>query len=216
MNNSEKIYTSLCIFFTSLITLGNLTYQKFVSLQTPFYTFELSVGAILYPVTFFITDLIAEFYGRDRAQFCIRFAIVMNIVVAAIITFMDILPATQWSKIDDATFHQMFGFFNIAFTVSIIACYISQAVDIRLYIWIRALTKGKYLWLRSNGSTCVSLLIDTTVVISLMSVLGIIPSQQIGSLIINSYSWKIGCTMFSTPLFYISVFMIKRLIKKDA
>ncbi|WP_410519704.1 queuosine precursor transporter [Candidatus Cyrtobacter comes] len=208
-SNSEKIYTSLCILFVSLIMLGNLIYQKFVSLQLPFYKFELSVGAVLYPLTFLITDLITEFYGKERAQFCIRFAMVINILVAIIIAFMDYLPATEWSKINDETFHNVFGYYGVAFAGSIIACYTSQAIDVRLYLLIHSLTKGKYLWLRNNGSTSISLLIDTTVVIGFMTIFGIFPVEQMWTLIVNSYSWKLFFTICSTPLFYISVSFIK-------
>lgn len=80
MNESEdRIYTALCALFAVLIVMGNLIYQKFVFLPVlPFYTFELSVGAILYPLTFMLTDLIAEFYGKNRANFCVKLALALN------------------------------------------------------------------------------------------------------------------------------------------
>jgi uncharacterized integral membrane protein (TIGR00697 family) len=209
MTNNEKIYTGLCIIFTSLIVLGNLIYQKFVILQIPFHKFELSVGAVLYPLTFLITDLITELYGKEKTRFCIRFAMFMNIVVAVIIVFMDHLPATTWSKIDDETFHKMFSYYGIAFIGSITACYTAQVIDVHLYVWIRKLTKQKYLWLRSNGSTCFSLFIDTTIVIGFMTMFGIFPIKQMWPLILNSYSWKLFFTICSTPLFYISISSIK-------
>src|SRR3990167_8887005 len=116
MVRMEKIYTSLCILFSVLIVMGNLTYQKFVALPIlPFHTFELSVGAIIYPLTFLITDLIAEFYGKERARFCVQFAISMNVLVAILIGGMDILQATEWSKIDNHTFHKDFGLYGVAF-----------------------------------------------------------------------------------------------------
>ena len=209
MQNTEKVYTALCILFVSLIILGNLIYQKFVSLQLPFYKFELSVGAILYPLTFLITDLITEFYGKERAQFCIRAAIFMNTLVVLIIALMDYLPSTPWSKINDETFHNVFGYYGVAFVGSIIACYTAQAIDVRLYLLIRNFTKGKYLWLRSNGSTCVSLLFDTTLVIGFMTIFGVLPKEQMWTLIVNSYSWKLFFTVCSTPLFYTGISLIK-------
>lgn len=129
---ADKIYTALCTLFAVLIVIGNLIYQKFVFLPIlPFYTFELSVGAVLYPLTFLLTDLIAEFYGKEKANFCVKLAIVMNITVALIIAFMDKLNATEWSKIDNITFHNIFGLYSIAFLGSIIACYTAQFIDIR-------------------------------------------------------------------------------------
>jgi uncharacterized integral membrane protein (TIGR00697 family) len=209
MNNSEKIYIILCILFSSLIMLGNLIYQKFVSLHFPFHIFELSVGAILYPLTFLITDLITEFYGKERAQFCIRIAMCVNILVILILTLMDSLPSTSWSKINDETFHNIFGYYGIAFIASITACYVAQAIDVRIYLLIKKLTKDKYLWLRSNGSTCISLFIDTSIVIGFLTLFEILPRDRIVTLIINSYSWKLFFTICSTPLFYAGVLSIK-------
>lgn len=211
MNNIEKIYTGLCLIFSSLLIVGNLTYQKFVLLPIPFYHFELSVGAVLYPLTFLLTDLIAEFYGKEKATFCIRFAIMMNLIVALIIGGMDYLSATSWSKISDETFHQVFGGFSIAFAASITACYIAQAVDVYLYLGISRLTKGKHLWLRSNGSTSISLLLDTTIVISFMTIFNILPQEHMGKLIINSYLWKLSFVICSTPLFYLGIYIINYL-----
>lgn len=215
MKIMEKIYISLCVFFCVLIVMGNLTYQKFVSINIlPFHTFELSVGAILYPLTFLVTDLIAEFYGKERARFCVHFAIIINIIAATIISIMDFLPATSWSKIDDTTFHSVFGFYSIAFIGSIIACYIAQTVDVLFYLWLRKLTGGRHLWLRNNGSTLISLFIDTFIVIWFMSTFGALPKEQMWVLIFNSYSWKLFFTVCSTPLFYISVAIIKIIIKE--
>lgn len=211
MSHLEKIYTGLCILFSVLIVIGNLTYQKFVALPIlPFHTFELSVGAMIYPLTFLITDLIAEFYGKERARFCVQFAIAMNVLAAILIMSMDILPATEWSKVDDPTFHKVFGFYSVAFIGSMLACYTSQALDIKLYLWIRKVTKGDWLWLRNNGSTAISLFADTFIVISFMTLFGVLPVEQVWLLIINSYSFKLFFTICSTPLFYVCVGLMRR------
>ncbi len=212
MSNVEKIYTGLCTLFSVLIIVGNLTYQKFIVLPIlPFHTFELSVGAMIYPLTFMITDLIAEFYGKEKARFCVQFAIAMNVFAALIIMSMDMLPATKWSNIDDPTFHKVFGLYSVAFIGSMIACYTAQALDIKLYLWIRKLTKGNWLWLRNNGSTAISLFVDTFIVISFMTFFGALPVEQMWLLILNSYSFKLFFTICSTPLFYVCVGLMRKL-----
>ena len=211
MSNSEKIYIGLCIFFVSLLVLGNMVYQKFVSLQLPFHKFELSVGAILYPLTFLVTDLIVEFYGKEKAQFCVKLALFTNILIVIIISIMDYLPATTWSKINDQMFHDVFGYYGVAVIGSNIACYTSQAIDVRLYLFIRKLTHGQYLWLRNIVSTSISLFIDTMVVIVFMTTFSVFPIEQMWVLIANSYSWKLFFSICSVPLFYIGVFAVKHL-----
>ncbi|MCH9753345.1 MAG: queuosine precursor transporter [Alphaproteobacteria bacterium] len=209
MKITDKLYTALCVLFTSLIILGNMVYQKFVGLDLPFHRFELSVGAILYPLTFLITDLIAEFYGKERAQFCINFAMFTNILIMLIISFMDYLSATEWSRVNDETFHNIFGYYSIAFIGSVVAFYIAQTIDLHIYIAIRNFTKGKYLWLGNLGSTSIALLVDTSVVISFMTFFGIFSSEHMWPLIVNSYSWKLLFTFCSIPLFYLCIVLMR-------
>ncbi|KIJ89078.1 queuosine precursor transporter [Rickettsia asembonensis] len=214
-NIKEKIYIILCTFFTVLIIVGNLIYQKFVYLNIfNFYILELSIGAIFYPLTFLLTDLIAEFYGKERANFCVKLAIIFNIIVVLIISLMDKLEATNWSNVDNITFHKVFGSYHISFLASTFACYIAQLVDINIYLWIRKITKGKYLWIRNNFSTAISLFIDTFIVIGIMSLFNIFPFDQLGQLVLNSYSFKLFFTVFSTPISYLAVWLISLFIKK--
>lgn len=216
MTKNNSIYTSLCVLFSVLIVMGNLIYQKFVFLPVlPFYTFELSVGALIYPLTFLLTDLITEFYGKGKASFCIKMGICINILVACLIISLDQLEATPWSKVDTATFHRVFGFYGVAFIGSILACYVAQFIDVNLYLWIRKLTKERWLWARNNGSTAVSLFIDTTIVITFMTLFQILPFNRMGSLIMDSYLFKFSFSLCSTPLFYLCVKIIKSLQSKE-
>ena len=211
MRVEDKIYTFLCALFAVIVTIGNMIYQKFVALPLlPFHTFEISVGVLFYPLAFLITDLIAEFYGKDRANFCVKLGVTMNVVATGILFFVDSLNATEWSKIDGETFHKVFGMYHIAFLGSMLACYTSQSIDIRIYLWIKKLTKDRYLWLRNNVSTATSLLIDTSVVIGFMTLCGALAPETMMPLIFNSYAFKLFVTICSTPVFYLGVWAIKR------
>jgi len=213
MTSNEKIYSFLCVFFAVLIVVSNITYQKFVSL--PFFQiheFHISVGAILYPLTFLITDLIAEFYGKEKARFCVKIALVMNIFTAIVIFCMDNLAALPWSVVDDDTFHHVFGMYSVAFIGSLLACYTSQSLDVYLYLLLKKITMGKLLWIRNVFSTSISLLIDTTIVISFMAIFGIFQIGQAYDLIINSYSFKLVFTLLNAPLFYFYVYIIRKIM----
>jgi uncharacterized integral membrane protein (TIGR00697 family) len=217
MERDESIYTSLCVLFAVLIVVGNLIYQKFVFLPVPhFHTFELSVGAILYPLTFLLTDLITELYGKEKANFCVKLGLGMNIFVACAIATMVHLEATPWSKVDNGIFQQVFGLYTVAFLGSILACYTAQTVDIILYLGIRKITNGKWLWARNTGSTAISLFIDTFIVITFMAAFHVLPADRMWTLIINSYCFKLFFSICSTPLFYVGVSFINTLQKKRA
>jgi uncharacterized integral membrane protein (TIGR00697 family) len=213
MNARDQLCTRLTAFFAVILVLGNLVGQKIVELPLlPFYTFRISVGVITYPLTFLITDLITEFHGKERATFCVRTGVILNILVAGILWGLDALPAAPWSKVSDSVFHQMFAFYGTAFVGSMIACTVSQRVDIALYLGIRRLTKGRFLWMRNTGSTAVSLLLDTVVIHTVLAAAGFFPWQEMGALVTNSYSFKLLFTVCSSPLFCATVALIQRFI----
>jgi uncharacterized integral membrane protein (TIGR00697 family) len=210
MPQQQKIYSLLCALFSILIIISNLTYQKFVTLPIPFvHHFEISVGAILYPLTFLITDLLAEFYGKTHAKFCVKLAIIMNLIFAIILYSMDHLQATIWSTLDNTTFHRVFSVFGYAFIGSMIACYTSQNVDVIIYLYFKKLTGSGYLWIRNNISAGLSLLIDTVIVISFLTFFKILPQDHAFDLIQNSYAWKLFFTICNTPIFYLSIYLIR-------
>ncbi|MBM3468103.1 MAG: queuosine precursor transporter [Alphaproteobacteria bacterium] len=216
ITHSDKIYVFLSTLFAVFLVMANLVYQKFVSLPFPFLlSFELSVGAIIYPITYLITDLITEFYGRERARFCVKNALIMNVIIAFAIIGMDHLQATSWSSVNNDIFHKVFGQFNIAFVGSIIACYVSQLIDISLYLWIRTLTGEKWLWIRNNVSIAVSLFVDTLIVNCFLNFYNILPTDQIGKIIFNSYLFKLIFTLCNTPVFYMAVKMIRWVLERS-
>lgn len=209
----EDVYVFLCVFFSGIILVGNMTYQKFVYLDVYFYTFELSVGAITYPISFVISDLLAEFYGKAYAQRALRSALLMNIIAAFVIHFMNNLESTTWSKVDNRMFSQVFGNYNVAFFGSLIACYISQNIDVNIYLIIKRLTNGRFLWIRNSVSTAISLLIDTSIVVLTLGIFGAIDYNQIFPLIYNSYGFKLFFIVLNIPVFYLIVFLLNLLRK---
>lgn len=206
----EKIFVGLCTLFALVIVLSNLVYQKFVVLNLPLIPpFELSAGAVLYPISFFISDLITEFYGKEKARLCVRSAITVSAIAVLLILFVDALPAAAWSKMTNSAFHNTFGMFGHIFIISMIACYVSQSLDIFLYLAIRKLTKGRYLWARNSGSTMLSLFIDTAIVLTLAAWVGIFPKELLWPLFINGYGWKLFFTIGGIPFFYVAVRFIR-------
>lgn len=215
MKLESKVYIILCVLFSVFVVISNLIYQKFINIR--FYSFvdlQLSSGAILYPLTFIITDIISENYGRKEARFCVSLGIFANLLTAFILTCFSQLEATSWSKIDNITFYNVFGQFNISFFASVLASYISQMTDIKLFLFIKKITYGKFLWFRSLVSTLCSLFLDTFIVITFLSFFQIIPLDKTIILIFDSFTFKIFLTAACTPIIYISVRVLKKSIEK--
>jgi uncharacterized integral membrane protein (TIGR00697 family) len=105
--------------------------------------------------------------------------------------------------------------FVIANTISsMIAYLIAQTVDVRLFHFWKRLTKGNYLWIRNNGSTMFSQLVDSTAILSILYFSGnlgdnITNLYLLGILILNSYIFKFLFALFDTPIVYAAVWIFK-------
>ena len=77
-----------------------------------------------------------------------------------------------------------------------------EVADVLLYLQIRHWTKGRFLWLRSSGSTAISLLVDTMIVVSVLTLFDVLPEKEFMTLIKGSYGFKLLCTVLNIPLFY--------------
>lgn len=206
----ENLFVGLTTLFSVLVVVGNLTYQKFVVLDLSFASFELGVGVLMYPLTFVISDLLAEFYGKRRALLAVKLSVVMNLIVISLIQLYSFLPATSWSAVNDETFNLVFGKFGVAFVASLIACFISQNVDIIIYLFLKKTFKDRFLAFRNFVSTSVALLIDSSVIIGIMCYFEVLPIAKMAELIINSYSYKLFFAMLLSPLFYLVVCVMRR------
>ena len=164
---AKNIYLLLAGLFITSLVVSNLIFQKFFYWYPLDITvfgnslFELSVGILPYPITFLITDLISEIYGKKKANQVVITGIFASFFSMGILLIANEVPAIENSPIDDKTFNQVFALSPIAALASMIAYLIAQFVDIRIYHFWKNLTQGKMLWLRNNFSTFSSHLIDT-------------------------------------------------------
>ena len=213
---AQKLYFFLgSIFITSLV-VSNLIFQKFFSWY-PFNLevsgiklFELSIGVLPYPITFLITDIISEIFGKRKANQVVVMGIVSSIFSIGLLLLGDSLPANSSSPIDDKTFNLVFSASPLAVLASMSAYLIAQFLDIRIYHFWKQLTKGKYLWLRNNFSTFSSQIIDSTTVIALLCFFDILAWDLFLGLVLSSIIFKIIVAIIDTPLLYLLVGLIRK------
>lgn len=198
------------IFIAALVT-SNLIFQKFFT-WTPFglYTFEISVGILPYPITFLVTDIISEIYGKRRANQVVLSGLFASLFVLVIILIADAVPQTVWSPVGDSQFHHVFGLFGPAVMASMVAYLAAQFIDIRVYHFWKQLTGGRHLWLRNNGSTIFSQLIDTSLVLLLLSATGAIEWSRFWGLLESGFLFKVLVALLDTPLLYGATWLLRR------
>lgn len=215
-NVKHKIYILLSTLFCATLLIGNLIFKKFTYFSLLGINFEISVGALTYPITFIFTDLISEFYGKEKSEFTIKCGLITSVFIVSLVSVVNLLPSTTWSPISFNEFDKMFGMFGIAFFASQISNYIAQLIDIKIYIFFKNLTNGKMLWLRNNCSTLVSQVADAAVVYSVMAAFGALPLNKFGTVFSSALLFKMMFTICITPFYYLLVSYLKKLMAKNS
>ena len=199
---ADKLYLVLAgIFVASLVTC-NLIANKFVSIDLGFKTFIVSAGILPYPLTFLVTDILSEIYGKKRASMVVLSGFIASLFVLLFLWIGSQFSAINGSPIDNDTYNLVFSNAWRVIFASMIAYLSAQFLDVRLFHFWKRMTKGRHLWLRNNASTIGSQLVDTILVISVLFV-GVWDADQIISAIIDGWLFKMLVAFIDTPLFYL-------------
>lgn len=217
----QRLYLILGILFITSLVVSNLIFKKFFYYY-PFdfsvfgvKLFEISVGILPYPITFLITDLISEIYGKKKANEVVVGGIFASFFAMGIIYVANVAPATDWSPVSDDLFSTVFGGTAIAVLASMLAYLFAQFVDIQIYHFWKKLTQGKHLWLRNNCSTFLSQFLDTATVLLLLCAFGEIGWDLFGGLLLAGFLFKVLIAALDTPFLYLGVFLFRKRFKLD-
>lgn len=213
---ADTLYLFLAALFITSLVVSNLIFQKFFVWQPidiAFFgvpLFELSVGILPYPITFLITDLISEIYGKKKANRVVVAGIFASFFSMGILLMADIVPTSPNSPIDSSTFDAVFSLSPLAVLASMLAYLFAQFIDVRLYHFWKELTQGRMLWLRNNFSTFTSQLIDTLTVILLLCIFDVIPWHLFWGLLVSGFVFKVLVAAIDTPFLYLFVALFRK------
>ena len=213
---ARKLYLILASLFITSLVVSNLIFQKFFYWH-PFdieifgeKLFYLSVGILPYPITFLITDLISEIYGKKKANQVVTVGIFAAIFSTLIIYVADSVPAMENSPVDDLLFRKVFGSTIIAVLSSMLSYLFAQYIDIHIYHFWKNLTKGRMLWLRNNFSTFFSQFVDTFTILFLLCITNVLSWGQFAGLLISGFLFKVLVALVDTPFLYLGVYLFRR------
>ncbi|MBT6162256.1 MAG: queuosine precursor transporter [Crocinitomicaceae bacterium] len=208
---SLRIFLILAALFIASLVACNLIFRKFFH-WAPIegLTFEQSVGLLPYPITFLVTDLISECFGKKKANWVVISGLFASAFTLIIITISQAIPAADWSPVSDAEFNHVFGSTIVAVSASMTAYLLAQFLDVRLFHFWKKRTQGKKLWLRNNLSTIPSQFIDTFAVLFLMCAAGQIQWELFSTLLLNGVIFKFIVALLDTPLVYLGSWLIRR------
>ena len=217
---AEQIYKFLVSLFISLLLLTNVITSKYIQVQN----FVFTAGAITYPIMLLIFNLIVEIYGKNKAKQAIVLGFLSSILMTGMLSCMHHLEIHPSSPFTKQAFEAIVGFTPGVIVSSLGAYMTAQVVDIYIFSTLKSITKGKYLWLRTNVSALISQLLDTIMFATIAwIVFPLLHNTQTLSpigwhtwyiIIRNEYILKIIFGVLSIPIFYLSVYGIKVYMKR--
>lgn len=234
----EQVFLVLAgLFIGSMAMLNIVSITRFVAIGP----LAIPVGVLAYPLTFLCTDLISEFYGRKRANSVVTVGLVINGLVLSTLWLGNALPSVDlslqppWQSLHLAQptalpngsvltgevqlFHLIYACTRGSVIASMAAYLLAQYCDVYLFHFWKKFTKGKHLWLRNNGSTLVSQLVDTVAVIAItfgpLYLRGQMDMMTVVGLVGDSYMFKAAMALLDTLPFYLAVRWMMGYLKID-
>ncbi len=245
----ETLLLALCALFVGFFVTAELLGAKLWSFQLfgigprdlglgDADRFVASAGILAFPLTFVLTDIINEYFGRRVVRVFTWLAIAVNVILQPVVQAAIRVPAVSFTagvsaeEIQSAYSRALGQTWTIV-VASLVAFSIAQLIDAHVFTWLRHKTGGKMLWLRSQGSTAVSQIIDTLVVIFLAFVVipGLLDVEHMApedaaqfvrmsagdalNVSMTNYVYKFAIAVGITPLLYLVHAAVKGWLGKE-
>ena len=186
--------------------------------------FNLTAGALIWPAVFITTDLINEYFGKSGVKH-ISYLTALLILYAFLVIFMaiELPPASWWAQLSgadgttynmDVAFQRILGQGLRIIIGSLAAFLVGQLVDVFIFQRLRRATGNGWLWIRATGSTLVSQLIDSFVVL-FIAFYGVFATDQIIAIGITNYIYKFSVAILLTPVIYLGHYIIDNYLGKE-
>ncbi len=245
VNHSETqkrnfLYLLLACFFLGNAILAELTGAKIFNVGKLFqeifrgstipafvFSMNMSIGVVIWPLVFITSDIMNEYFGRDGVR---RISFITAALIGYsslfLITANKLPPADFWLKnnpLDTAgnPFDINFAYTSIfrqgvnIIAGSLVAFLVSQMVDVYSFQYFKKITGHKYLWLRATGSTVISQVIDSFLILYVAFYwLGNWSLDQVIKVGVVQYVYKVSLAIILTPLIYLMHFVIDKYIGK--
>ncbi len=196
MKKTENNLHLLNAIFIASLLISNVIAGKVVS----FWGLVVPAAVVAYPLTFLMTDVIGELWGKGAAARTVRNGLIAQLLALFFISIALILPIAPFAADFQTPFAAVLAQSVRVIIASLAAYSISQTTDVLIFHRLKVKTQGKNKWLRNNLSTMASQLLDTSVFI-LIAFWGVVPNIWI--MILSQYLIKVVYALLDTPFFYL-------------
>ncbi len=209
-NKKDIVYVILAGIFITNAVVAELIGGKLINV----FGVPMSVGILPWPVVFVSTDLINEYFGEKGVR-KLSFITASLIAYTFVILFIAMrIPAMQGDKlVTDDQFNGIFGQSMWIIVGSITAFMVSQLIDVSIFHFVKNKTGGKMIWLRSTGSTVISQLFDSFIVLGIAFwMTGKMTTEVFLASAITGYFVKMIIAIVLTPVIYLGHSLIEKYI----
>lgn len=217
----QTVYLWLAAVSSTCLVMADIVGVKLFHVRLWGLTVEHTTGMLTFPVTFVLTDVLNEFYGKKAARRVVYLSLAMAVLAFIVLNVAQAMPRLDAPyNIDEAAFDQVFGSARIMYVASLAAYLVGSLADIVLFAWIKRATGGKLVWLRATGSTVVSQFIDSFIVSYIAFSLGrkLFPAEgvvaapfgDILKIAATGYTLKFVLAVLTTPVIYLIKWALTR------
>ncbi len=203
MTVSHRFVVVVVLFVTCLIT-ANIIITKQISIGG----IILPAAIIIFPLSYIIGDVLTEVYGYRQARRVIWLGFLCNLIAVLAIWIGKILPPAPVFEAQTA-YERILGGTPRFLLASFVAYLAGEFANSFVLAKMKIMTKGRWLWTRTIGSTLVGQGVDTLIVL-IIAFVGVLPLSVLGIMILSHWLVKSAYEVIATPLTYVVVGYLKR------
>jgi queuosine precursor transporter len=214
INRSKQEISPIFLFLTCIFVTCLLISNIIAGKLTILFGITLPAAVIVFPLTYIFGDVLTEVYGFERTRLVIWIGFAANLLMSVLFIITVVLPHPSfWSH--QAAYTTVLGLTPRLVIASLIGYFSGEFANSFVLSKVKILTKGRWLWLRTIGSTVVGEGIDTVLFI-MFAFVGAVPPAILIGMVFAQYLWKVGYEIAATPLTYWVVGWVKDREKLDA
>jgi uncharacterized integral membrane protein (TIGR00697 family) len=214
----EDWLRALVALFVAVLVTSNFIAAKLVTVSG----LVLPAAVLLFPISYIIGDVLTEVFGYSAARKAIWIGFSCNVLVVAA-TWMSIVlpPASAWSLVgldgaaeSQTAYEAVLGIAPRLVLASLLAYLVGEFLNAAVLSRLKLATRGRFLWIRTIGSTLVGQLADSAIFITI-AFAGAVPGAVLGKIVIAQWLVKCGIEAAATPATYWVVWRLKRVVGED-
>lgn len=220
MPRSYRYLDTITGLFVAVLLLSNLlSSAKIIDLGTALGPIPLifDAGTLVFPVSYIFGDILTEVYGYRTSRRVIWLGFASSALMAGLVWLAGVLPgeATWQDYAGQSAYNAILGGISGLVAASLAAYLAGEFANSYVLARMKVASDGRFLWMRTIGSTLVGQAVDTSVFIGIATLLGVFTPEMVAGLIVTNYVLKVGVEVLFTPLTLRIVNWLKRAEDSD-